>query len=678
MKHNLFILLIVVINNLFITQLIDAQSLNNGDLENMIQDISVNNNVNKEELEDDFKELADYLQEPLNLNAANKEQLERFPFLNDSQIENLLSYIYLHGQMQTIYELQLVKDMDRKTIQYLINFVCVKPVNKESSILLISLLRRSLKYGRHEVITRMDIPLYKRKGYQHTYLGTAVYNSVKYGLHYKDNFYVGVTMEKDQGEPFGALYNKKGFDYYSPYLLIKNVGRLKAFALGNYKLSFGQGLVLGSDFILGKSAYITSFNIRNGVIKKHSSTNEYNYFHGSAISIDINKSWNASIFYSNCLMDGVIKNNYISSIDQTGLHRSAKEAKKKDAFNLQIFGTNVSYKHKTLRVGATGIYYFFNHPYEPSLQGYKKYNLHGQYFYNTSVDYAYRWHKFSVQGELARGKQGLATLNRIQYSLLTSYQLLLIHRYYSHDYWALYANAFGENGKVQNENGWYFATDISSLAHWRFFSSVDFVSFPWKKFRVSKPSKSFDGLVQVDYSPQHSISMFMRYRYKKKEYDVSGIKKKITLPTYHHQIRYKLSYKPKDFFYCCTWFDYNRFNMKGYNAVQGYQASQSFTWKLPSVPIRLDMQGTYFHTDDFNARVYVYEKGLLYTFYIPSYQGKGIRLSSNIRLDASQHWMMIGKIAQTTYYDRDEIGSGNNLIRGSKKADVQLQLRYKF
>ena len=54
-----------------------------------------------------------------------------FLFLSDIQIEHLLAYIYVHGQMETIYELQLVEELDRQTIQYLLPFVCIKAINNE-------------------------------------------------------------------------------------------------------------------------------------------------------------------------------------------------------------------------------------------------------------------------------------------------------------------------------------------------------------------------------------------------------------------------------------------------------------------------------------------------------------------------------------------------------------------
>ena len=59
--------------------------------------------------ENELEELTDLVNNPVNINSATKEQLQRFPFLNDVQIENLLAYIYIHGSMQTVYELQLVE-----------------------------------------------------------------------------------------------------------------------------------------------------------------------------------------------------------------------------------------------------------------------------------------------------------------------------------------------------------------------------------------------------------------------------------------------------------------------------------------------------------------------------------------------------------------------------------------
>ena len=79
-----------------------------------------------------------------------------------------------------------------------------------------------------------------------------------------------------------------------------------------------------------------------------------------------------------------------------------------------------------------------------------------------------------------------------------------------------------------------------------------------------------------------------------------------------------------------------------------------------------------------DIRVYCYEKGLLNTFYTPSFYGKGFRYSTVIRYDLSKVFMFLVKFGETIYEDRNSIGSGKDLIQGNKKSDLQLQLRLKF
>lgn len=682
MKTTQLIWLISIINSLFIIPACSAQNPSESLLEDILEDLSVNNDidnsVNTLNWENELEELSTRLQEPVNLNTATRAQLEQFPFLSDIQIENLLAYIYIHGQMQTIYELQLIEDMDRQTIRYLLPFVCIKAINNEPAFRWKTMLKSAAKYGKNEVLTRMDIPFYKRKGYEHAYLGPAVYNSVKYSFRYSDRLYAGVAAEKDAGEPFTALHNRYGYDYYSFYLLLKNCGRLKALAVGNYRLSFGQGLVISTDYLMGKTIYASSFNNRSSGIKKHSSTDEYNYFRGVAATVALTKHWDVSGFYSHRSLDGVITDGEITSIYKTGLHRSQKEADKKNRFTMQLTGGNVSYQQNRIKLGITGIYYVFNRPYEPELTGYSKYNLHGNNFYNLGVDYAYRWHRFSFQGETAIGKQGWASLNRLQYSPVQDIHLMLIHRFYSYNYWAMFAHSFGEGSTTQNEQGYYLGMEASPFAYWKFFASFDLFSFPWKRYRVSKSSRGIDGLLQATFTPRTNLSMDLKYRYKQKERDLAGSKGTLTLPIFHHQLRYRLNYSFKDVFSSRTTLDYNHFHSQDRAADTGYQVTQMISSQLPWARLFADVQGSYFSTDSYDSRTYASEKGLLYTFYTPSFQGRGFRCSVRLRYELNKHFLLVAKFGETVYLDRNEIGSGNDLIRGNKKADVQMQLRIKF
>ena len=682
MKTTQLLRLISIINSLFIIPACSAQNPSENLMEEVLEDLSVNNDINNSvnslNWENELEELSNRLQEPVNLNSATREQLEQFPFLSDIQIEHLLAYIYIHGQMETIYELQLVEELDRQTIQYLLPFVCIKAINNEPAFRWKTMLNDAGRYGKNEVLTRLDIPFYKRKGYEHTYLGPSVYNSVKYTFRYRDQLYAGGVAEKDAGEPFAALHNSYGYDYYSFYLLLQNCGRLKSLAVGNYRLSFGQGLVMSTDYLMGKTIYASSFNNRSTGIKRHSSTDEYNYFRGVATTVALTKRLSVSAFYSHRNMDGVVTDGEITSVYKTGLHRSRKEADKKNLLTSQLTGGNVSYQQNHIRLGITGVYYVFNRPYEPELTGYSKYNIHGNHFYNLGIDYAYRWRRFSFQGETAIGKQGWASLNRLQYSPVQDIQFMLIHRFYSYDYWAMYAHSFGEGSTVQNEQGYYVGLETTPFSHWRFFVSFDLFSFPWKKYRINKPSRGTDGLIQATFTPRTNLSMYLKYRYKQKERDLTGSKGTLTLPIFHHQLRYRLNYSLNDVFSSRTTLDYNHFHSQDRAATKGYQVTQMISSQLPWTRLFADVQGSYFCTDDYDSRVYVSEKGLLYTFYTPSFQGRGFRCAVRLRYELNKHWLFITKFGETIYLNRNEIGSGNDLIYGNKKADIQMQLRIKF
>ena len=682
MKTTQLLRLISIINSLFIIPACSAQNPSENLMEEVLEDLSVNNDINNSvnslNWENELEELSNRLQEPVNLNSATREQLEQFPFLSDIQIEHLLAYIYIHGQMETIYELQLVEELDRQTIQYLLPFVCIKAINNEPAFRWKTMLKDAGRYGKNEVLTRLDIPFYKRKGYEHTYLGPSVYNSVKYTFRYRDQLYAGGVAEKDAGEPFAALHNSYGYDYYSFYLLLQNCGRLKSLAVGNYRLSFGQGLVMSTDYLMGKTIYASSFNNRSTGIKRHSSTDEYNYFRGVATTVALTKRLSVSAFYSHLNMDGVVTDGEITSVYKTGLHRSRKEADKKNLLTSQLTGGNVSYQQNHIRLGITGVYYVFNRPYEPELTGYSKYNIHGNHFYNLGIDYAYRWRRFSFQGETAIGKQGWASLNRLQYSPVQDIQFMLIHRFYSYDYWAMYAHSFGEGSTVQNEQGYYVGLETTPFSHWRFFVSFDLFSFPWKKYRINKPSRGTDGLIQATFTPRTNLSMYLKYRYKQKERDLTGSKGTLTLPIFHHQLRYRLNYSLNDVFSSRTTLDYNHFHSQDRAATKGYQVTQMISSQLPWTRLFADVQGSYFCTDDYDSRVYVSEKGLLYTFYTPSFQGRGFRCAVRLRYELNKHWLFITKFGETIYLNRNEIGSGNDLIYGNKKADIQMQLRIKF
>jgi len=643
-----------------------------------------------------YEELCELHEHPCNINTITKEQLEQFPFLNAEQIENILAYLYSYSPMQTLGELQLVKGMDFETRQMLSFFVYAGPVEKKSKH---PSLKNILRYGKHEVIIRLDIPLYERAGYKEysdsilqrypnrKYIGDPYYHSLRYQFHYGNKIFVGLVAEKDPGEAFFTS-GKKGYDFYSFYFMLKDIGRLKALAIGNYRLKFGQGLVLNTDFSLGKIAALSSISSLNKGIRKHSSTEEDNYFRGIAAAWQIGK-FIVTGFYSNKKQDATLKQDsivmadpFITSFKTDGYHRTFLEISKKNNVVNNLFGSNLTYSDKGFHIGLTGVYNVFNRVLKPGNEAYKKYYPRGNEFYAYGMDYSYFHHRFTIAGETAYCKGGgIATMNSFQYQLIRDYQLILIQRYYSKEYNALYANSFSESSGVQNESGLYIGLEAIPLRGVKVTGYFDFFRFPYLKYQASIPSsRGVDGVLQALWKPNKRMSFLFKYRYKNKGKDfvLKDTKKKGIDVEIQQKFRFQWQYLPFNDLLCKTTFDYAQVDFMKENSDCGYMFTQNISYKPSFVPACLDLAAAYFHTDSYASRLYMYEKGMLYSFSFPSFYYRGMRLAAVLRYDMGKHLTLIGKYGYTCYFDRESIGSSQQKIESNVKQDIQLQLRIKF
>ena len=637
-----------------------------------------------------MEDLAEMKEHPVNINTASKEQLEKFPFLSDGMVESILDYIRRYGPMLTDKELLMVKDMDIQTARLLKLFITFQQPEKEEYT---PTLKNILKYGKQELSTRVDIPFYTRAGYQpftseyikenpnKRYLGKSFYHNVRYQFRYSDNIYVGVTAEKDAGELFFTGKNAKGYDYYSPYIYVRDIGRINALALGNYRLSYGYGLVMNTDFSMGKSATLSTLGNKARGIKKHSSTDEYNYFQGIAGSIRITKCLTADAFYSYRKMDGIVDNQLITSIKEDGYHRIPRDYEKKNTFSNQLIGSNIHYNGKNFEAGLTAVYNVFNKVLNTTPRAYNKYYPRGRDFFNAGINYKLFWKKFTLQGETAMDKNGkIATMNMLRYSPKESFQLMVMNRFYDLAYQSIYARSIGEGSMVQNESGFYIGLETSFLRYFKLSTYGDLFYFPWKKYQLSKNgTKGFDGVVQLSYSPGYQLDMFIRYRYKNKHKDFTPDDgEKVTLPYIQQKWKYQLNYSPISELMLKTTVDYVRNGHQNKEVSQGILLGQSIGYQFRKIPLQLDAGGVWFSTDDYASRISMYEKGLLYSFSIPSFYGKGERFTFNARYEWGKHIILQAKYALTHYRNREVISSGLEEIKGSMKTDLYMQVRLKF
>lgn len=630
---------------------------------------------NSEQVETLYNDLSYLTEHPFNLNTVTAEQLQKLPFLSDEHIAALLAYRRKYGEMASIYELKGIKEINSLLIELLLPFVYVEPVINNQRALTI---KNILKYGKNELAVRFDRCLQTKKGYQQVsdslltaspnkyYLGEPFYNSLRYSFTFEETIQAGIVTEKDAGEPF-LRASHKGYDYYSAHLLLRNIGRLKTLALGDYKASFGQGLVLSHDFTPGRSVMVTRAERRNNGFRRHYSTNETDFFRGVAATANFNKI-DISLFYSRRKLDGRVEGEEIRSFKTDGLHRLVKDLEKTRTVSMQTTGGNVRYASPNVCIGLTAVHYsFVDKVVNPVEKPYNLFYFRGKENVNIGVDYLLKAKRVKFFGETAVSKNGaVASLNALQVSPASYVSFLLLARSYSRRYQAYFANAFAQNSSVQNEQGVYAGLELTPFAQWKVAAYVDWFRFPWLKYGVNHPSGGKEYMVQVDYSGKKEWNAYLRYKYRDKEVNRQ------------HRLRFQLSYLPGERWQLKTSADGVIYSLPDEAASTGWMLSQSVGYRPLTCPVQADLYIAFFHTDDYWSRISSYEKNLLYAFSMPSCYGRGVRLAVSFKAEVVKNLGISVKVACTDYFDREVISSGPEEITGHVKTDIYGLLRWKF
>lgn len=620
--------------------------------------------------EENIELLTELEEHPINLNTATREDLERIPFLNAHQIEDILAYVYQYHGMETLGELAMIESIDLTRRQLLPYFTYV---SKEESTSFPK-LKDIFKYGKHELLLTGKVPFYTRKGDRNGYLGYRYPHSFRYTFQYSDYVKIGLVGAQDAGEPFFSNKNALGYDHYSFYVLIKKLGRLKALAVGRYKITLGQGLIINNSFGFGKLAMLQTLGRQSSIIRGHSSRSAYNYLQGAAATVALSKSFDLTGFISYRNIDATLtKWGGIQTILTTNYHRTPAEMSKKNNASQFITGGNLHWQKGGFHVGVTGLFTSFNTPLTPDTkQLYKRYAPAGNNFWNIGVSYGYLSHRWTLQGETATGNSdGIASMNALSWRAASNFTLLGVQRFYGYKYYSLFSEGFSAGGHIQNEAGLLVGANWSPLRGLSLMFYTDYAQYSHPRYRVHIGSKAWDNLVIATYSWRKFI-LGARYSYRYAERD--GKKKRGLESDITQRGRLYLIYSTPSWTFK-TQFDatHNSYLENSF----GYMAGENVTYN-PKEWLSLTANFGYFHTKDYASRIYVYERAPLYSFSFPSYYGQGIHYSVFAKAAIGKHLVGILRLSTTDYFDRDHISSSYQQIDRSSMTDLDLQLKWKF
>ncbi len=209
---------------------------------------------------------------------------------------------------------------------------------------------------------------------------------------------------------------------------------------------------------------------------------------------------------------------------------------------------------------------------------------------------------------------------------------------------------------------------------------VDMFNFPWLRFRVDSPSQGIDFLSQATYSCYKRGKFLLRYRYRIKQENLALPKanEHIMADVLRNQFRLEYQYILSDTWNIKTRAELSLFEKKMENRSEGYMVFQDVYWKGFRDKLNLNARVSYFNTKDYDSRIYSYESDVLYVSSFPMYFDQGIRTYLNVRyrlFRSNDVWL---RCALTNNLNRENIGSGLDLIEGNKRSDIRLQVRWQW
>lgn len=577
-----------------------------------------------------------------NLNELTYEVAVSVLQLSDFQYYQLQLYIERHGPLCSIYELAAIDGFSEEDMHVLALLTRVEPPPKGTRS-----FRELLKSSRHVFWTRYGQVLERQAGYDSArvngYEGSPAHLQFRYDGSVSSHFGIRIAGEKDAGEAFFKGAQKYGFDHYSGSMYLKNVRWLKNVVVGDYRLNFGQGLVLGSSMMSGKGAGVDAVRRFGEGVRPVATTNESRLFRGMAFTMG-NARWSGSGFAG-------------------GITES----------RLTAFGGALSYRRARFGAGAQVVCYG---EYGDSAHlGDRMFALVHPKQLNVSVSYQAIVRKSLLFGEVASDENGkIALLQAALLPVVPVFRLAALLRYYSKGYQSPMGSGFRVSSGDCGEWGAYLTGHLVLSKNLEADMFCDYYRLRWLSYLVDAPVQGMDAGVSLTCRlPRRSI-LHVRYQWRTKPKNENRDEYLHRLMEQsRHRLRMQWIFTPLSFLKMKS--EANMvFNRNSVTKCwsKGVLLYQDLAFNFARPQLSLHFRVAYFDTDSYDERLYAYENDVYYAFTIGSYYYQGMRayLLLRYKVRCFSVWLRIGR---THYLNKSEISSGLTQIDKPHKTEVRVQ-----
>jgi len=646
-----------------------------------------------------------YLQQPINLNCATREQLAESGLFTTFQIEVLIAYRSKFGVLFSVYELTGLSGFRPSRVVDIAPYLTVGPGPVPSApdprnLMMLLTLQRTFPTANGFISpdTLRKAPAYS---------GIPLKTGLRLRANLSASLSAGLGYEKDPGE--GFLH--RGIpEFLSGFFLYRGARHIQKLVIGNYRIHHGLGLVNGSQFISSVESY-SSLSPSISRIIPYAGLGEHNFERGAGCQLTVGRL-GLIIWASHRTMDLSLSrvNKAASRPDweeaerRSGLHRTGLELAGRSLAFRYHQGVVVSYRFNHLSLGAmcgwriNGL----------TTAGRDSLQFEGKPFRRVAGSFHGNWYndRFGLSWELAvAGNSASAMLAAFNYRLNDFLQgVVLIHRY-DPDYRGMVPASYAAGSQLSNDRGvavgWhleagsYFIADLK-LERFRHAAPRYLSDVPSGSYKVSCTLKN-SGLNDL----QWKLKIYRKSWQTTMESEGPGIdpltdRKVMRMEMQFEYIPGRILNRQGDPFQhegkipatgrartnhraSLQWQSRLILSWVQGSPIQSpdYAVVQRISLSFPST-LRGSLQVAIFQVTTWENRIYIYEPGLLYSFNFPVCYGTGEKITGILSADAGRRITLSGKLTMTLYHDREFTGTGADRREGNQRWEAGFQFRLKF
>jgi hypothetical protein len=574
---------------------------------------------------------------PLDINTVTREGLAIFPFLNEMQIDTLLS----NRPYRHLSEVASIISPD--IFQALAPFITIK---------------KRYRTPKGNVTTRLCAIPENMRGYREKYyLGSKydLYGRIRFAM--GDDITCGLLSHKDAGE-------RSATDHYTGFVQWDS-GHHRLIA-GTYTLHYGEGLALSHGWYGGRSSYpIAPLKTTKWTGKSFLSSSENKGFAGIFWETIWGSRLILSGFYSHTLLDAIPADNRagVTGLDRDGYHRTETEANRKDLLLKTAYGGSMVLRlNSRSRVGLSHIRSNYKPDFICDKQQYELFNVLHNRVNISSLYYDISLMHITMSGELA-----LSSTRSIaqQYGFVLSDDKWSLGGKWWHipnSYHAPDGQAFLNAAPAPHGIQGYYcgisgsvASGITFNGYWQIENRL------WRSYFSELPTQKKWYFLQLAIRIDRETDIALHYRHALTELSRHALRFQ-----YDKKISSRLSLQGR--------FE-NVFETLAHK--EGINLYQDLKIRLLTA-IYLQARYSSFQTADYDVRIYEYENDLPGCYSMYALYGRGNKCYLILRWQPAE-FLTIWLKYRRLYFDGVEtIGTGFAEIQGDIRRDIRVQVQFSF